>query len=275
MLSQIIKPGYVYIMSNPSLPGWNKVGHTYRPPFRRAAELSRTSVPTPFEVEFAKFFWDCPSAEKAVHALLSKSSQSAGQRKEFFHASVEHVRELLEQVQVYGSRLTLEESRNLVEEDVVWEETLEGREEIWDWAEQDIRSSDPATQRAGWKSMERLSSMGWAEGSWRLAEHLVRVDMTQKGGNRAAWVLDAAYAQGMNEAKIRAAWLRSFESPERHQEFIKTFLEYKAKYGDSPELWPLKASQTMFAEISLWSTLSHRKIPGDWVLPWLEEMSRD
>lgn len=264
MTNLLIKPGYVYIMSNPAFPGWNKVGHTYRPPFRRANELSKTSVPTPFEVEYAKFFWDCPEAEKQIHFSLQKKYLDV-QRKEFFNIPLEEIKNTLD-------TLILKEFKGKnppqISSELGWEDTLEGKEDLWSWAEDDLRSSDPKLQREAWRTMERMSSMGWAEGSWRLAEHLVRHDMTQRGGNRAAWVLDAAYTQGMNEAKLRAAWLRSFESEELFQRFIKTFNEFQQKYGLGPEGWPHRASETFFAELSLWEGMPHRRLVGDWLELW-------
>ena len=47
--------GYVYCMTNPSMPGCCKVGFTLRNPFERKEELNNTSVPTPFHVEFCMF----------------------------------------------------------------------------------------------------------------------------------------------------------------------------------------------------------------------------
>lgn len=254
------RPGYVYVMANPSLPGWHKVGHTHRPPHRRAAELSRTAVPTAFDVAFAKFFWDAPAAELSVHARLTKVTGRAGRRKEFFNLPLETARSVVVSLQDAGRS-----AGPVLDEDIAWEETLEGREELWTWAEDEWKSPDPLTSREGWRGMERLSAGGWAEGSWRLSEHLVRADLTIRGGERAAWVLDAAFAQGMNEARHRAAWLRSFASPESFQAWADEVARLPRYFGEDPAFWPPRVVDTLRLEKTLWAASPQRQLTGAWV----------
>jgi hypothetical protein len=54
-------PGFVYVLINPSLPSYVKIGKTTKDPSIRAAELSSaTGVPTPFYVAYeAYFFYSC------------------------------------------------------------------------------------------------------------------------------------------------------------------------------------------------------------------------
>ena len=60
--------GYVYILTNPALPGLLKIGKTTRTPQLRAAELSKpTGVPRPFEVAYALYVLDCHRVEKRAH----------------------------------------------------------------------------------------------------------------------------------------------------------------------------------------------------------------
>ena len=49
-----IESGYIYCLSNQSMPGLIKIGMTLRMPDKRAKELFTTGVPTPFVVEFHK-----------------------------------------------------------------------------------------------------------------------------------------------------------------------------------------------------------------------------
>ena len=42
--------GFVYILSNSIMPDIYKVGFTERSPLQRAADLSNTSIPTPYQV---------------------------------------------------------------------------------------------------------------------------------------------------------------------------------------------------------------------------------
>ena len=252
------RPGYVYVMSNPSLPGWHKVGHTHRPPFRRARELSKTALPTAFDVAFARFFWDAPAAERLAHRQLS--SAHAPRSKEFFNIHLDQAVEAIKAIEDAGR---LSESTHAME-DLDWEDTLEGREELWAWAEEDWKSSDPHRRRDGWRAMERLSAMGWGEASWRLAEHLVRASPNQEGGERAAWVLDAAHAQGQEGAQLRAAWLRSWKGDQEFEDWKNFLAEALCRYGYQPEDWPRRLADTLRAEVSTWASQPHRQIPGLW-----------
>ena len=45
------KPGFIYVVTNPSMPGLAKVGRTQRTPYLRLAELNQsTSTPEPFHL---------------------------------------------------------------------------------------------------------------------------------------------------------------------------------------------------------------------------------
>lgn len=78
------KKGFVYIMSNPSMPGLIKVGMTRKVPSDRADDLISTAVPDSFEVQYYAFFDDRFSAEKAAHRKLKKYHY----KKEFFKTDV-------------------------------------------------------------------------------------------------------------------------------------------------------------------------------------------
>jgi len=86
--------GWVYILSNASLPGMVKIGMTTTNPETRAAELSRsTSIPTPFVVE-SSFFSRCPSSdERLIHQILS--SRRVNDRREFFRCTPKEAEELI------------------------------------------------------------------------------------------------------------------------------------------------------------------------------------
>ena len=77
--------GFVYILSNAAMPGIVKVGFTLKVPTERAAELSTTGVPTPFEVEYYCLVQDPAGLEAKVHAALSASRHSTD--REFFWMS--------------------------------------------------------------------------------------------------------------------------------------------------------------------------------------------
>lgn len=214
-------PGYVYVFANPALAGWHKVGHTYRPPHRRAEELSRTAVPQVYETAFARFFWDARAAEQAIHRRIEQEMPGV-RRREFFQAPVPFLRSLIEAAPDPGlcRRAPPQEAYDPDEPwasrvaDPDWDRSLEGLEEQWHWADEKMRMRDPEERRQGWRMLERLSSSGWAEASWRLAEAIFADQGNAVGAERAAWVAEAAEVQGLAGGALRAAWLRSWGSPE-------------------------------------------------------------
>lgn len=89
--------GYVYILTNPSMPGLVKVGSTTRQPRVRAAELSRgTAVPTPYEVAYSEWVTDSKSAERRIHWRLNSTRLST--KREFFRVSVAEATEIVKAV---------------------------------------------------------------------------------------------------------------------------------------------------------------------------------
>lgn len=75
--------GWVYVLSNPSMPGLIKIGSTERDVFDRASELSASSgVPAPFEVE-AFYDSDDPRSDEATVHVILQDRRASGQR-EFF-----------------------------------------------------------------------------------------------------------------------------------------------------------------------------------------------
>lgn len=257
------RPGYVYVMANPSLPGWRKVGHTHRPPHRRAQELSRTAVPTAFDVEYARFFWDALAAEQGVHRLLEGQAGPAGRRKEFFNLPLDQARLAVQNLPDAGRA-----SESPLADAEGWETTLEGRESLWEWAEADWRQPDPAVRKNGWRAMERLSAAGWGEGSWRLAEHLMHAAPGQEGAARALWVLDAAAAQGLPEARLRAAWLRSWSGEAAALDAWRAELDrLPGAFGDDWRYWPPRVADTLAAEATLWARQPSRRLDRPWWPP--------
>jgi hypothetical protein len=64
--------GYLYILSNPHMPGLIKIGCTERSPELRALELSQpTGVPGQYRVERAWAMDDAAEAEHRVHVALA------------------------------------------------------------------------------------------------------------------------------------------------------------------------------------------------------------
>lgn len=77
--------GYVYVLSNPSMPGLLKIGMTRFNPSRRVHELSSaTGVPSPFQLVYYREFHDCVAAEIEIHSLLASKGLRYNDQREFF-----------------------------------------------------------------------------------------------------------------------------------------------------------------------------------------------
>ena len=78
--------GYVYVLSNPAMPGYLKIGRSIHGGRSRAVEIDGTGVPYPFELEFECFFEDCVEAESLVHEELEEWRTNP--KREFFRMDV-------------------------------------------------------------------------------------------------------------------------------------------------------------------------------------------
>lgn len=64
------RKGYVYVLSNPSMPGIVKIGRSVAGGKSRARDMYQTGVPEPFILEFEVLCDDYVNAEAAAHDLL-------------------------------------------------------------------------------------------------------------------------------------------------------------------------------------------------------------
>jgi hypothetical protein len=67
------RAGYVYVLSNPVMPGIVKIGRSIHGGRTRAMEIYKqggTGVPMPFKMEFEVFDNNCVRLEEEVHELL-------------------------------------------------------------------------------------------------------------------------------------------------------------------------------------------------------------
>lgn len=86
--------GYVYILTNESMPGLVKVGKTTRDPEARADELYQTGVPTRFKVHHYALSPDCGELEMQMHEALDSDRVSIS--REFFRADPDHAQSCLD-----------------------------------------------------------------------------------------------------------------------------------------------------------------------------------
>lgn len=88
--------GYVYVMSNPSMPGLYKIGFTTRPMEERLQEANQpnTWIPTPFLLEFAKFVVNPQQKEMTIHKILNR--ERVNPNREFFRVELDQVKLLFD-----------------------------------------------------------------------------------------------------------------------------------------------------------------------------------
>ena len=77
--------GWVYVISNKSMPGLIKVGYSTKDPDLRAQQLNGTGVPHPFLVDYEALVEDPYQIEQTTHVALAARSEA----KEWFRCSAE------------------------------------------------------------------------------------------------------------------------------------------------------------------------------------------
>jgi hypothetical protein len=83
-------PGFVYVLSNPSMPNLLKIGKTDRDPTEyRVTELYTTGVPERFKLEYFVYVENHHQLERNIHRKFRK--QRPNKDREFFLLSVERV----------------------------------------------------------------------------------------------------------------------------------------------------------------------------------------
>lgn len=87
------RSGFVYVLTNPAMPGIVKIGRTNRSVVARSEELWTTGVPAPFEVHCEVKFPDCHLAEAIAHREFEEFRFSKS--REFFSVDPEEVLEFL------------------------------------------------------------------------------------------------------------------------------------------------------------------------------------
>jgi len=86
---------WVYILSNPSMPGLLKIGYTDRDsPEERVKEISSgTGVPEPFKLEYAFNCYDGKNLEYEVHSRLMDKRYT--RNKEFFDVELSEAQDII------------------------------------------------------------------------------------------------------------------------------------------------------------------------------------
>lgn len=108
--------GSVYILINPVMPGYLKIGMTTRTPEERAREISQgTGVAIPYTVAYADEVLDCSLAEGLIHSRLGKYRVNKG--REFFHLPLrDAIRELSDIAEKVGRVVAIPQDTVAAEE---------------------------------------------------------------------------------------------------------------------------------------------------------------
>ncbi len=85
--------GYVYVLTNPAMPGLVKIGMTKVTPIVRARQLYTTGVPKPFVVHTSLKVSNPRLVEQRAHQRLEKYRINGS--REFFKLSPERARGIL------------------------------------------------------------------------------------------------------------------------------------------------------------------------------------
>lgn len=109
--------GYVYVLSNPAMPGLVKIGRSKHSGRVRAQEIYKqggTGVPMPFKMEFEIWSEDCVSDELYIHEELTHIRVNSG--REFFNLDVNDAIKFVANVVLAGHNLCAKNPDLIVDE---------------------------------------------------------------------------------------------------------------------------------------------------------------
>ena len=90
---------WVYVLTNPTMPGLCKIGFTKNKPSERVKQInSGTGVAMDFVVEWAFPCFNAHDVEKQVHKYLEDSGFRVNKNKEFFNVSVNEAKAVVERI---------------------------------------------------------------------------------------------------------------------------------------------------------------------------------
>lgn len=113
------KQGFVYLLSNESIPGWVKIGRTSVIE-RRLKELYNTSVPLPFKLEetiHTKTLEESRILEKSIHSIIDTlkpnlRKYTEAYRREFFMMSIDEGKSIFKLVNQIVGITPIRENQN-------------------------------------------------------------------------------------------------------------------------------------------------------------------
>ena len=90
---------WVYVLTNPTMPGLCKIGFTKNKPSERVKQINAaTGVALDFVVEWAYPCFNAHDVEKQVHRYLEDNGFRVNKSKEFFNVSVNEAKAVVERI---------------------------------------------------------------------------------------------------------------------------------------------------------------------------------
>ena len=90
---------WVYVLTNPTMPGLCKVGFTKNKPSDRVKQINAaTGVALDFVVEWAFPCFNAHDVEKQVHKYLEDNGFRVNRHKEFFNITVDEAKSIVERI---------------------------------------------------------------------------------------------------------------------------------------------------------------------------------
>lgn len=112
------KAGFIYVLSNPSMPDVYKVGRSKHGGEHRAKQLSSTtSMPLPFKCEFQIYDTDCIQFEQIVHDRLD--DYRVNENREFFKLDLKRIYAVIWRVRDEKIQFEIAES-GLIDVDAIY-----------------------------------------------------------------------------------------------------------------------------------------------------------
>lgn len=234
--------GYLYVLTNPSIPGQVKVGRTERNPQDRRKELSAaTGIPTPFELVHGQYFPDCHAAEKTLHERWAQEGHRVSAQREFFRLDVATA---VAAIDALAREQAAVATPGQPDGAVVKELLKQG----FRWFRGD--ASTLRNDQRALEHFEQAAAMGSAVGAYwaaRTCERLsdtVRRKVDQREWQQRALVLhQAAIYKGHVKACARASWL--FRAVDQHDEADALWMEFlhrlaRGKLDDEAARWVVR-----------------------------------
>ena len=95
----IVGSQWVYVLTNPTMPGLCKIGFTKNKPSERVKQINAgTGVAMDFVVEWAFPCFNAHDVEQQVHKYLEDNGFRVNKNKEFFNVSVNEAKAVVERI---------------------------------------------------------------------------------------------------------------------------------------------------------------------------------